>query len=276
MKTLTTFFASLFVALALTNCSSDNESFQPVTDNTKPQEDVQIPVETLSDFGAVAIDGYPKSIKKFENGILSFWAQYYFRPDGNLLKVNYGHSSTTSEVFSNNYLYDAKGKIVKIIGWDDFQFYWENDRIIKVEGYNAAWNGRYHMFYEYNDQGRIIQKSTKWLDFTPVGYDITNYIYFPDGNLKSIEYYGDYNESGTFVLYSKTNFSNYIESNNLFLELEIIPGQRELFQFPGAKDYKNLTESGYDFNETYSYKYDTNGRVIEKLYGNNKIVYEYY
>lgn len=281
MKNLNRFYLMMVLFLTI-GCSHDNESFQPEADNTNVQgnintrENVQTPMEALAAIGAVAIEGNPRSVEKFENGKLVYWAQYYFRPDGNLLKVNYGHSSTTSEVFSNNYLYDAKGKIVQIVGWDVFDFYWENDRIIKVEGYNAAWNGRYHMFYEYNDQGRIIQKSTQWLDFTPVGYDITNYNYFPDGNLKSIEYYGDYNGSGTWTLYTTTNFSDYIETTNLFLELEIIPGQRELLQFPGTREFKHLESSGDDVFETYRYSYDQYGRVVEKVYGNHREVYDYY
>ena len=275
MKTFKNLFLSLSVSLFITSCSSDNESFQSVTEIPKPEE-IFTPMESLTEIGAVAILGYPKTIKKFNNGILSYWAQYYFRPDGNILKVNYGHSSSTSEIFSNVYHYDAEGKLVKLVDWDVFDFYWDNGKIIKVEAYNGAWYGRYDLFYDYNDQGQIIQKLIVYYGTTPVSTQKLSYTYFNNGNIKSIEDYGDYNGTGVFELYSITNFSDYIEPRNLFLELEIIPGQSELNQFPGVMSIEYQQQTGFDFYSTYNYKYDTYGRVIEQLYGNNKIVYDYY
>lgn len=278
MKTIKTFWLSLTIFLLLINCSSNHESINPEAEdlNSQDMNDTNIPMKSLVDLGAVAKAGYPKTIKKFENGILSYWAQYYFRPDGNILKVNYGYSSTTSEIFTYNYQYDAKGKIKKMIGWDVFDYYWENDKIIKVEGYNAAWYGRYAFFYNYNNQGQIIQKLEVYYNTTPIFRQKLAYTYLNDGNLSSIELYVDSNGSDTFELYTKTNFSEYIDTRNLFLELEIIPGQIELLQFPGTKEFKHFKSSGYDIFEIYNYKYNTEGRVIEKLYGKNKIVYDYY
>lgn len=272
----------LIVLFLTIGCSGDNESFQPVADNTNaqgnsnPRENIQTPMESLDEMGAVALEGYPKTIKKFEKGKFIYWAQYYFRPDGNILKVNYGHPNSTSETFSYNYQYDANGNILTMAGWDDLVFYYGNGRIIKVEGNNVAWHGRYDLFYEYNDQGQVIQKLEMYYGTTPVFIQKTNYTYLENGNLGSIETYVDSNGSGNFELYTSTNFSEYIEPINLFLELEIIPGQRELLQFPGTREFKHLKSSGYDVYETYGYKYDGYGRVIEKVYENNKVVYEYY
>ena len=123
MKTLTTILLSLSVSLVLTSCSRDDESWQVVTENPEHQQEIQIPMEPLANIGAVAIAGSPKMIKKFENGILNYWAQYYYRPDGNLLKVNYSHASSSSEIFSNVYQYDNEGKMVKLVGWDVFDFF---------------------------------------------------------------------------------------------------------------------------------------------------------
>ncbi|MFC4722177.1 hypothetical protein ACFO5O_07585 [Geojedonia litorea] len=280
MKAVSKLFFSLSISLILTNCSKDDlpseiETPNVQDNNTSISVTPQTPMESLASIGAVAITGYPKKIIKFSNGRIDSWAHYYFRSDGNLLKVNYGYSSTSS-IFSNYYYYDNEGKIVRLEGWDEFDFYWENGRIIMVKGYNAAWHGRYDMFYDYNDQGQVIQKLVKYHDTTPISLQKLNFTYFIDGNLKSIEDYGDYNESGVFELYTTTNFDNYITSRNLFMDLEIIPGQSELHQFPGSKEFKHFTSSGYDFYETYVYKYDSSGRVIERTNGNTKIVYEYY
>ena len=274
MKTLTTLFISLLLVPVLTSCSSDNESFQPVTENPIPQEDIQIPMESLTQIGAIAKEGYPKMIKKFENGILSYWAQYYYKPDGNLLKVNYSYPSSTSEIFSNVYQYNDEGKIVKMVGWDVFDYYWENGRIIKVEAYNGAWYGRYDIFYNYNDLGQINQKLEVYYGTTPTSSQKFNYTYFNDGNLKSIEGYWDGNGSGIYQSYSETYFTGYIETRNLFLDLEIIPGQSELNQFPNSREFRFGNESFTRIN--YIYKFDTLGRVIEQRNGNNRLVYEYY
>ncbi len=274
MKTLTTLFISLLLVPVLTSCSSDNESFQPVTENPVRQEDIQIPMESLTQIGAIAKEGYPKMIKKFENGILSYWAQYYYKPDGNLLKVNYSYPSSTSEIFSNVYQYNDEGKIVKMVGWDVFDYYWENGRIIKVEAYNGAWYGRYDIFYHYNDLGQIVQKLEVYYGTTPTSSQKFNYTYFSDGNLKSIEGYWDGNGSGTYQSYSETYFTGYIENRNLFLDLEIIPGQSELNQFPNSVAFRFGNDSFVDI--FYNYKFDTLGRVIEQRNGNNRLVYEYY
>ncbi len=254
----------------------ENESLQLAIDNGNSQVDIQIPMVSLSEIGAVALEGYPKTIKKFENGKLSYWARYYFRPDGKILRLDYGHSSTTSEKFTYNYHYDGFGKLVKLVGWDVFDFYYDKERIIKVEGYNAAWYGEYDIFYDYNDQGQVIQRLDMFYGTTPMSSQKTIYTYLDNGNLSSIETYVGSDGGNGFELYTATNFSNYIESENLFLELEIVPGQRELQQFPGAREFKHLTSSGYDVYETFSYRHDHNGRVIEKSWGNYKVVYEYY
>lgn len=261
MKTIITHFLFLTVSLIFISCSSDNEILDPETVNTP-------------DIDALELPGFPKSIKKFQNGNLHYWAQYYYSPDGNLLKVNYTYPESGPEIFANTYHYNTEGKLMKLEGHDVYNFHWNKNRIFEADKYNGMWSGRSKIFYEYNPEGQLIQKTENNLDFSYSEKII--YSYFEDGNLKTIEQYGDYNESGVFKLYSVTNFDGYNEDENLFLEFEIIPGQIVQHQFPSSMNYKHLTESGYDYNETYNYKYDTKGRVIEKIFGSNKIVYQYY
>jgi len=271
IKSLLTF---LSVILILSSCSSNDEGFQPVTENPTLQSDIEIPMEPLANIGAVVIEGYPKMIRKYENGILTYWAHYYFRPDGQILKLNMGLSP--QEKYTLTYQYDSEGNIVKYVAGDEFDFFWDKGRIIKVAGNNPAWHGRYDIYYNYNDQGQVIQKLEIYLNTTPITRIKTNYSYFTDGNIESIESYVDSKGNDTYEHFFKTNFANYVEQKNLFLSLEIIPGQPDLQQFPGSKDFKLFLSSGYDFYETYDYKFDTRGRVIEKLYGNKKDIYEYY
>ncbi|MGM5471351.1 hypothetical protein ACS386_13820 [Flavobacteriaceae bacterium LMO-SS05] len=71
MKTLTTIFLAISGSLVLTSCSNDNESFQSEAE-TSGYQDIQIPMESLPTISAVAITGYPKMIKTFQNGILKY------------------------------------------------------------------------------------------------------------------------------------------------------------------------------------------------------------
>ncbi|RIA09704.1 hypothetical protein OE09_1550 [Flavobacteriaceae bacterium MAR_2010_72] len=278
MKTLPLLLV-LMLSIILINCSSDDENLQPVViENPNPQDntliDYDIPMESLTDIGAIAITGYPKILKRFENGILNYWAHYYFRPDGNMLKVNFGFSNSISEISDYIYQYDDEGKMVKFIGDGSLNQYWDNGRIIKAEYYNH-WYGSFDIIYDYNDKEQLTQKSVKYTSYNPIYVEKSNYSYYDDGNLESIVYEEGYDGSGIIDYSYKFNFVNYIESRNLFLDLQIIPGQRELQQFPSSKGFRDTTYPNYNYI-TYNYKYDGNGRVIERTYGDTKIVYEYY
>ncbi len=273
MKTIQSQLLFLTVSLIFISCSSDNEILDLETVIKIPQDN-DIPMESSPEIGAVEIQGAPKSLKKYQNGNLYYWAQYYYRFDGNLIKVNYSHPEAGPEIYTDTYQYNTEGKLTKLIGHDVYNFYWEKDRIIEADKYNGMWNGRSKISYTYNPEGQLIQKTENNLDFSY--HEKTIYSYFKDGNLKTIEQFGDYNQSGVFELYFITNFEGYTGDENLFLELEIIPGQIVQHLFPSFMNFKHLTESGYDISETYNYKYDTEGRVIEKIFGSSKVVYQYY
>ncbi|MCM8568583.1 hypothetical protein NE848_04285 [Gramella jeungdoensis] len=273
MKTIITFILLLAVSLNLTGCSSDDEILVPVIAKEDSQDD-DVPAEPLPNFEAVEIPGFPKSIHYYFNGNLYYWLKYYYRSDGNLLKVNYGHPEHSSEIFTDTYHYNTEGKLIKLEGHDVYNFHWDEDRIVGADKYNALWFGRSKIFYEYNSEGQIIQKTENNLDFFEREKII--YTYFEDGNLMKIEQYGDYHESGVFTLYFVTSFVGYKDDSNEFLEFVIIPGQRVQRHFPASMEFKHLTESGYDRYETYRYNYDAEGRVVEKIFGDYKVVYEYY
>lgn len=272
MKTIITYILLLTVAITLTNCSGDDEVLMPAIVKESSQ-DHELPVQLVPD-GAVEIPGFPKSIQKYESGNLKYWTQYYYRADGNLLKVNYGYSNSNSEIYTDTYHYNDEGQLIKLDGHDVYTFYWDKDRIVEADRYNGMWSGRSKIIYEYDAEGRLIKKSENNLDFFEK--EITDYTYFDDGNLKMIEQYGDYHESGEFTLYFITEFDYYKRDSNLFLELVIIPGQRAQQYFPSTMKFRHLTETGYDKQETYQYTYDIYGRVIEKLFRSNKVVYQYY
>lgn len=261
------------VFLLLISCSSDSETPLPKTVYDKLQDE-NLPMEPAPDSDAVELPGFPKSIKNYRNGRLYYWAMYYYRSDGNLLNVHYSHPQTSYEIFTDTYHYDNEGKMIKLDGHDVYTFYWNDQRIVEADKYNGMWIGRSKIFYEYNNEGQITKKTENNIDF--FDKDKSVYSYSEDGNLKSIEQFGDYSQSGVFEKYFVTHFDGYNGDKNLFLEIAIIPGQLLQHQFPSSKVVEDFTKSGYDINETYDYKRDSEGRVVEKNYGSNKVVYQYY
>ena len=280
MRTIIPFILILAFPSLFISCASDDEfpgrpeNFNPVTDDYQPTNPGETLVDPKPPSGAYDLPGFPKTLKKYENGNLNFWANYYYSPDGNLMQVNYGYGNTSNEIFSNIYHYSGEGKLRKLEGHDVYDYYWEKDQIVEADRYNGMWSGRSKIYFQYNNEGQIVQRLEINIDFNYSEKII--YTYFEDGNLKSIEQYGDNNNSGRFIKYFVTTYSGYTKNKNLFIELEIIPGLAMLQDFPTAMDFKHLTETGYNQNETYEYKFDAEGRVIQRKFGNNKIDYQYY
>ncbi|TVZ59725.1 hypothetical protein NA63_2261 [Flavobacteriaceae bacterium MAR_2010_105] len=280
MKTTRTFLTVLTACLILMNCSSDNDESISQPENENPPEiinplDIDIPMEPLATIGAVEIAGLPKMLKKISDGNLIFWAQYYYRPDGQLLKMKYRYINPESTtIYADTYHYDSDGRLIKLDGHDSYDFYWDQGRIVKAHRYNGMWYGNSDIFYEYNNEGLPIEKLEINTDFN--FKEKLHYTYFENGDLKSIVQYGDYDGSGVFINYMETNYTRYNGDINLFPELQIIPGKNGQKHFPSTMELIYTVATGYDLHETYTYKHDTFGRVIQKQSGSNKILYEYY
>lgn len=273
MKTIIFFFLLLAVSLIFTSCSGDDEILIPLPVNENLQDEDQ-PVPPLPDVEAVGIPGFPKTIEYYYYDELTYWVQYYYSPDGKLLKVNYSYPDYSSEILTETYHYNDEGRITGLEGENVYTFHWENDRIVGADKYNAMWSGSSKIFYKYNSQGRIIEKAENNLDF--LYSEKTLYTYFDEGNLESVEQYGDYYGDGEFTRYYLTTYPAYTENVNLFYELVIIPGQNVQQQFPASMILKSFTEVGYDRQEIYRYKYDAQKRVVEKAFEGTKVIYQYY
>ncbi|GLU44583.1 hypothetical protein [Allomuricauda sp. NBRC 101325] len=280
MKTIATIFVSLVVSITFINCSSDDPdqsliiNEQNSKDNDQPVTGEMPPHSTPE--GTVALKGFPKSVQYYYIGILQRWEQYYFRSDGKLLMVHTGYPGSGSEIITDIYQYNENNQLTGLDGYDEYSFQWENNIIVGASTNNVAWHGRIEFKYEYNTDGQIIQQTFDYLDTTPPSSGKITYTYFDDGNLKTMEHYWRDDLSENYSLSNITQFDGYKGDNNLFFELTIIPGQSAQLQFPSTSDYKQLTSSGYDRHETYQYVYDIVGRVVEKLFGDDKVVYQYY
>lgn len=255
------------------SCSSDDEIPGPGSVYSDPPDSpgTYVPVEPIPDSTALEMVGFPKVMKKYQDGKLYEWTQYFYRPDGKILKINYNYPQDGPDLTTHIYQYDDDGKL---IGFDNYyKFYWDQEHIVKAE-LNDGWSGRIKIYYEYNTEGQIIQKIEDYIDYSFSQKSI--YSYFGDGNLKTIEDYWQEDENDEYKLYLVTTFEGYNESSNMFLEIVIIPGKIVQYHFPASMKFENVTDSNYNSFETYNYQYDSEGRVIEKTFGDNRFVYEYY
>ena len=274
MKTIINYLVCLAGSLIFMNCSGDDGVSGTVIPNPN-SEDIDLPVqETPVNENAIEIKGFPRFIKKYQYGSLEYWAQYYYNTDGNVIQVIYGYSENDGGTHSDTYEYNDEGKLINLHGYDVYHFYWDNERIVAADKYNSMWFGHSRILYEYNTEGHLIQKTENYLDFQ--FSDRTTYSYFEDGNLKTIEQSYKDVDTDDFEAAFVTTINGYTEDQNLFPELTIIPGQRVQFQFPTSIDFKHVLSSDSDRLENYRYEYDAEGRVIEKISGYSKVIYQYY
>ena len=259
MKAITNIIFLFAIILAFTNCSGDDDLNmrgaigEPQSDEQNTG-DANDPNDTSNDSesGIVAefddtyagIAGLPKGVEEYYDGDLIHREQYYYNPDGNLQKVLTHYQGGSNE---DNYIYDSDGKLIKQgnPGWN-YTFKWANGRITEADIDNPVWYGKGKINYFYNEKGLVHASK---VHFSSWGFAWENhYNYHEDGNLKSIENYG-YNERNQFILSSVTDFNDYTETENLFFEVTIIPGQRIQQFFPASKEVKfpNVDSMSYGF-----------------------------
>ncbi|TRZ42389.1 hypothetical protein D3A96_12065 [Robertkochia marina] len=279
---------ALILSIVLCNCSIQDDDIlangqdqypgdqweydEYPTGGEEPSDSV--PDQDSTDNNYPELKGYPKHLKQYQNGILEFEAIYYFRADGQIAKIKYGYPNASSGTFTDEFHYDAAGRLVKLEGWDVYNFYWTNGQITKASLYNAAWYGTINIYYEYNDKGQITARTDDYVDASFMSK--YTYSYYEDGNLKTIEEHGKINNSGEMMKLTSKSFEGYTEYQNSFLEFVIIPGKIVQEHFPLKMEHKNFQSPSTDYSENYQYTYDTEGKVIAKETTGQKVVYEYY
>jgi hypothetical protein len=220
-----------------------------------------------------------------------------------------GYESTGSgDVVRRVYEYDAKGRISKV-NWEtethapskrsgtETWFYDENDRLIKINKYpgrdvHYAWDiGKIWKADEYQD-GTLVQYTIYSYDMygnisgaTPYYRQADGsfrlglfsvFLYFTDGNIhKSLTYTQEGEEDP--VLVSTRTYDNYIDVNNPFPMVEILPNVRS--QTKLATSYR-VEENGFDFLHAVTYEFRADGlpgsRIATAAGVSETTVYQYY
>ncbi|WP_455169475.1 hypothetical protein [Aegicerativicinus sediminis] len=281
MKAYLTISWYIIFTIVLNSCSNDSEDIYPSPNTNRTiQTTNNQPTNPINQNHGLQLAGHPKSLIRYEYGIQTYWSQFYYTDDGNISKVVYKYSNDSgSEVLQDSYFYNSEGNLVKLyvgtptVPYDTYNFYWDKDRIVKADRYNAPWSGNSNLKYDYNSNGEIIKSTEINTDFHYTSK--FKYSYYDDGNLKTIdEYFGD--DNTTEYPARTTQIAGYTTYTNLFPETAIIPGKIIQNLFPTSIYRLHLQSNTYEVNENYQYKLDEEGRVIEKNSGHNKVIYEYY
>lgn len=160
----------------------------------------------------------------------------------------------------------------------DIIYHWENGKIVKQEKVRDG-VVRSYSEYGYDDQGNVGTYRTYYLQpdgsFSLSG--ITALLYYLDGNLfKKIVYYPTSNPDEELIT-SETTFDNYINEENPFPMVEVLPNMKTQKNLPSSYRIK---ANGHDLLYNFSYEFRPDGKVGKRTAtrGNTSdiAVYHYY
>lgn len=298
MKTNHTFILVFTGILLLMSCSSDNEFTEPVA-SEEDQQEGSIPSDSLTnndtpeipdeeattDPGADACEvvdnkGIPMTLTRYRNDSLVYKAQYYYGHNGQIDRISF-YEYSESEIYEGSvkYIYEGE-KLIKVEnsgylnGWVS-TFYWRGGRIVKAEMKGGFYGAELVQQYKYDTAGRIIQKISLEQDSDNKTYIKYNYIYTGEGDLGSIDEYWKFSNSAEYKLIREIKYGGFCGNKNSFLEFQIIPWLSAQQRFPAYMEINQLSNNP-DTYETYQYIYDDEGRVTEKIWANEKVIYQYY
>lgn len=180
----------------------------------------------------------------------------------------------------DTYFYDDAGRISRINAYPevDRMFIWEGDRIIKSENIESGVLKSYTE-YDYDARGNV-SGTANWFR-QPNGEYVQSfvivYLYFDDNNLYKSLYYVPVTDSDEMMLLSTRTYDNYINAENPFPMVDILPTVKTQHKLPGT-----YREEGNGVDLRYELEYDflPDGRVTRRHASNGTQVetveYHYY
>jgi hypothetical protein len=199
---------------------------------------------------------------------------------GRISKVHIETATPGKAERTETYFYNAAGQLEKINEYPNIDrvFTWENNRIVKSEKINHGVLKSYTV-YEYNDLGYVSGTATYYLQ--PDGQmkigTLLGYLYFTDGNLYKALTYQPVEGGGEPILLSTRTWDNYIDAENPFPMVDILPTVKTQTKLPST--YR-LEENGNDILYNLSYEFRADGlldkRVVTGTQTHETALYYYY
>lgn len=225
------------------------------------------------------LGGYGKGYEVVGGG-WRYKKHYEYNEDGTISKVYWdqytpGH---TGGIYS--YVYNATGKLEKIIRSSVREeiFLREGDTIVKAEEYTNNILTKYTL-YGYDGAGNVAEAAVhhRQPDGTFVLSMLFVYLYHTDHNVYKALTYAIPAGSDDQVLVSTKTFDNYLEVENPFPMVEVLPDQKAQNKLPSS--YR-VEENGHDITYQLTYQLSSEGKPLSRTAtspsGSETAQYEYY
>jgi hypothetical protein len=205
---------------------------------------------------------------------------YEYNSEGNVSKAFWQTFTPYSTTGVDYYFYNDAEELIKMnTGSSEKLFYWDNGKIVKETRLNSSGEVSSYIEYGYDDGGNVGSYRSFYLqpDGSYALSDITLLLYHMDGNLyKKIVYYPTFPQEELVI--SETTFENYIDAENPFPMIEILPTVKTQKKLP--RTYR-LKTNGHDLLYDLSYEFRPDGKVGKRtatLNGSiaDNAVYHYY
>jgi hypothetical protein len=205
---------------------------------------------------------------------------YEYNSEGNFSKASWQTFTPYSTTGVDYYFYNDAGQLIKMNANDGEKFfYWDNGKIVKEERVNSSGVVKSYIEYGYDESGNVVSYRTYYLqpNGTYALSDVTLLLYYMDGNLyKKIVYYPTFPQEELII--SETTFENYIDAENPFPMVEILPTVKTQKKLP--RTYR-LKANGHDLLYNFSYEFREDGKVGKRTATLNggtvdHAVYHYY
>lgn len=196
---------------------------------------------------------------------------FEYNEDG---RVKFIHIEKSSPAISNHtetYFYDDKGRIQKINIYPkiDMVFTWSMGKIIKTESID---NGvvKELIEYEYDDRGNVSGTANYFRQNNgqfKLGF-INVFMYFLDNNLYKLLTYIPTNGSNQYTLISTKTYDGYLNKENPFPMVDILPTIKTQNQLPSTYI---IEEQGQRLIYQISYEFREDGRVSRRIVTNKNL-----
>jgi hypothetical protein len=206
--------------------------------------------------------------------------RYEYNENGTISNIYWdkqtpGHSGG---VFS--YVYNTSGQLEKIIESSVREeiFLREAGKIFKSEEYTNSVLTKYTL-YGYDDAGNVAEAAVHYRQ--PDGSlklsMILVYLYHTDHNIYKVLTYNPVEGSEDPILIGTKTFDHYVDVENPFPMVEILPDQRAQHKLPAS--YR-IEENGHDITYQFTYEFSAESKPVTRTAtsssGSEIAYYEYY
>lgn len=219
------------------------------------------------------LNGMLKSYESNSGGLKIF----EYNEKGNVSKLHWENNTLSGTYI---YHYNESDQLIRIVesAFVERIFTWENGRITKVEKFDDGVL-KQQILYGYDDAGNVGEALHYYRQ--PSGEMkpglLFVYLYYLNGNIYKQLTYNPIEGSEEYPLISTRAYENYLDKENPYLTVEILPNVNAQPNLPGTL---RTEENGFDILHQFWYEFDANGRPIKRTTtsttGNDVATYQYY